>query len=292
MTDETRRNRLSRYYPDIPAGLPQGPYFRSLGGGGNNCLIGAGFMEKRKEGADHTNFTISYHSLSYIISGSGTYVDSWGKSHRLIPGSIFQRFPGYLHSNYIDPGAVWTEFFIDLDAGIASGMQEAGMLNPATPCGHIGLSRDWAQAFIDIRIEIEEAAEDQLRLLVPKIIELQQRILMAAQRPARQEDQALISLACQMLSADPAGRHDIRQMCREKGWGYEKFRKLFREAVGVSPAQYRIRRRIDEARRLLRGQPELSIQEIAERLGYSTVYEFNSQFSEIAGIPPGRFRKG
>jgi AraC-like DNA-binding protein len=65
---------------------------------------------------------------------------------------------------------------------------------------------------------------------------------------------------------------------------------LFKEEVGMSPIQYLIKCRIDEAKRLL-NETDHSVREIAMRVGYPNANYFNLLFSKIAGISPGKFRK-
>ncbi len=69
--------------------------------------------------------------------------------------------------------------------------------------------------------------------------------------------------------------------------GYDRFRKTFREVVGLSPGEYRIRRRIQEASRLLRsGTP---VGEVAHRLGYADQFAFSKQFKSRTATAPGRY---
>ena len=77
---------------------------------------------------------------------------------------------------------------------------------------------------------------------------------------------------------------------RRNGCGYENFRKRFKAELGISPHRYRIRRRLDAACALLI-RPELSIGEIAERLGYASQYEFSAQFKRYMGCPPSGYRQ-
>jgi AraC-like DNA-binding protein len=65
---------------------------------------------------------------------------------------------------------------------------------------------------------------------------------------------------------------------------------LFKEEVGMSPIQYLIKCRIDEAKRLL-VETDHSVREIAMRVGYPNANYFNLLFSKMVGNSPGKFRK-
>ncbi|MDD3119522.1 MAG: AraC family transcriptional regulator, partial [Victivallales bacterium] len=101
----------------------------------------------------------------------------------------------------------------------------------------------------------------------------------------------VLGTACERLGQHLDRRFDLAEFCRRQGWGYESFRKKFKAELGISPGQYRIRRRIDAAGEML-NRHDLSIREIAFRLGYRSPYEFSSQFKDCTGLSPLQFRNG
>lgn len=64
----------------------------------------------------------------------------------------------------------------------------------------------------------------------------------------------------------------------------------FKKAVGYSPIQYMIRRRIGESQNLL-VNTSYTITDIALRCGYNNSNYFQAVFNSIVGMPPGRYRK-
>ncbi len=65
---------------------------------------------------------------------------------------------------------------------------------------------------------------------------------------------------------------------------------VFKEDVGMSPIQYLIKCRIDEAKRLLIDTNH-SVRDIAQQVGYPNANYFNLLFSKMTGHSPGKFRK-
>ncbi|MFF2481447.1 helix-turn-helix transcriptional regulator [Paenibacillus sp. NPDC058071] len=65
---------------------------------------------------------------------------------------------------------------------------------------------------------------------------------------------------------------------------------IFKEEIGMSPIQYMIKCRIDEAKRML-SQTELSVREIAQLVGYPNANYFNILFKKMTGESPGKYRK-
>ena len=99
-------------------GMKDDSVYRSLGGAGVSERVGCGFMDKGWKKVDFKDSVPVVYSLVYVLRGSGRYVDGQGAVHPLRPGSFFQRIPGVLHSNYIDPGGSWLECFVEFGAAL------------------------------------------------------------------------------------------------------------------------------------------------------------------------------
>ena len=65
--------------------------------------------------------------------------------------------------------------------------------------------------------------------------------------------------------------------------------RVFKEYYEMSPIQYLIGRRIDEAKRILLVS-QLPIGEIADRVGYNSLSNFTLQFRKKVGLSPNQFR--
>ncbi|MFC5407560.1 AraC family transcriptional regulator [Cohnella soli] len=65
---------------------------------------------------------------------------------------------------------------------------------------------------------------------------------------------------------------------------------IFKEEMGYSPIHYLIQRRIGEAKTMLLNT-QLSVQEIAELVGYSNANYFSTLFKKATGKSPSEFRK-
>ncbi len=68
------------------------------------------------------------------------------------------------------------------------------------------------------------------------------------------------------------------------------FRKQFKTCMGVSPHEYRNSLRLQRAQTYLE-YGEISVQEISDMLGYSTVSHFIKEFKKRYGISPLKYRK-
>jgi len=71
---------------------------------------------------------------------------------------------------------------------------------------------------------------------------------------------------------------------------YSQLSKLFSEKEGITIEHYVILQRMEKVKELL-SYNELTLSEIAYRLGYSSVAYLSSQFKKITGLTPSEFKK-
>lgn len=83
---------------------------------------------------------------------------------------------------------------------------------------------------------------------------------------------------------------DLQAIARRFKVSHFHLAHRFKVAVGCSPIHYLIRRRVGEAQSLLI-HTELSITEIAERVGYRYPSHFNTAFKKLVGVTPGDYRR-
>jgi YesN/AraC family two-component response regulator len=72
-------------------------------------------------------------------------------------------------------------------------------------------------------------------------------------------------------------------------YDYTHLSKLFSEIEGTTIEKYLIAQRIEKTKELL-VYDELSLSEIADKLGYSSVAYLSSQFKKVTGLTPTHFK--
>jgi AraC-like DNA-binding protein len=70
---------------------------------------------------------------------------------------------------------------------------------------------------------------------------------------------------------------------------YSQLSKLFSETEGITIEQYVIQQKVEKAKELL-AYNELTLSEIAFKLGYSSVAHLSAQFKKITGLTPSQFK--
>ncbi len=93
------------------------------------------------------------------------------------------------------------------------------------------------------------------------------------------------------LDRAPAQRMPLAAMARIAGLSPSHLSAEFQRCFGISPGAYLIRRRMDEARYLLRHR-NLAIAEVAGQVGYPDIFQFSRMFRRVVGTSPGAYRRG
>lgn len=83
----------------------------------------------------------------------------------------------------------------------------------------------------------------------------------------------------------------VGQLLTGAGVGRRQLERRFRAAVGLAPGETLRVARLRRAVELLLGRPELGLARVALRAGYYDQPHLTRDFRELAGTPPGRYRR-
>lgn len=81
--------------------------------------------------------------------------------------------------------------------------------------------------------------------------------------------------------------HYLAEQCRHD---YSALSRLFSETQGITIEKYFIAQKIERAKELLE-YGELSLNEIADQLGYSSAAHLSSQFKTLTGLTPRQYKQ-
>ncbi len=82
----------------------------------------------------------------------------------------------------------------------------------------------------------------------------------------------------------------LGELSERFGFTSEYLGKIFKKYTGETPSKYLTKLRMNEAKRLLVGKPEMEIQKIGEMVGYKDGFYFSRVFKSYTGIQPSEFR--
>lgn len=252
-------------------------------------IISCGFLTKNAEKKLH-NFI--YYGGFIVLSGKGRYISEDGHEIELKPGYFVQRRPNVKHTTVVEGSEPWLEFYICMGPSIYKTLGDIGILNIVDPVFKIKLSPMLINQCCKLLTSFKEAKEKDMKELFIKV----QSFLILINSINEQlhilsEEDRCIEMLCDTLSHGFHRKIDIKEEAKKYSMSYEKLRKLFKQRIGVSPHKYLITKRINEAQSMLH-DPNLTISEIADMLGFYDSYAFSNQFKKIVGVSPKNFREG
>jgi len=227
--------------------------------------------------------------LMIILSGSGHYHDPVNGARTIHAGDCIITFPALPHWYHPDPE--WDEAFFMMRGPLFNQLDAEGLISRQRPV----ISPAWLPertaaitALVDASMRDRSHGDPVLTARMHLLL----AELSAADRPAPASSAPsdFVRRASNWLESELHKDIDPRRVAAQFGFGYERFRKLFASEAGVSPARYRILRRVDRAKVLL-SEGRLSVKQIAEQLGYCDVYFFARQFKQVTGKTPSEFRR-
>lgn len=108
------------------------------------------------------------------------------------------------------------------------------------------------------------------------------------------QQQALIDKLNYLMKAEkPFMRSDfsLPELAQALGVSVHVLSQAINDGLGKSFFEFVASYRVDEAKRLLKEQMNIKVEEIAEQVGYNSKSSFNTAFKKITGMTPSEFRQ-
>lgn len=185
-------------------------------------------------------------------------------------------------------GAIWVQHCVLAPADLAPAFGRSPGLVVRQGVAGSEMVRAVLRRLHELR-ERESAADRRLRHALFRTLLLE----LAQPAPVTGAVRAGVSRlqpAIEWAETNPGATPGLRTLAGRARLSESHFRSLFRKLRGQPAGAWLRERRMEEAWRLLR-TTELTLKEIAARLGYGDVVSFNRAFARHHGTPPGRFRR-
>lgn len=229
--------------------------------------------------------------INYITNGRGIMETSHGK-FEVEPGSVLLVFPGEWHRYKPQSDIGWTEHYIGFNGDFTSRIYKNPILSPSKPVLHIGFQESILKEFNDILTLIDEEKPGFQQICAGKVIYLLAGIISIIKNSefAGKDIERKIRMACLTMRDSLNTNISIEELANSLNIGYSYFRQMFRKYTGMAPAQYHLNLRIQKAKELILSS-DMSIKEIAFKLGFESNQYFSRIFTGKCGITPIKFRK-
>lgn len=233
-----------------------------------------------------------------------------GRPHELGPGDVFIARPGVVHQivNTAAPEMelFWVSFLwlpevrpsgSSLPAGEVRALFSSFAGSPALVVADEGerIGLLWQALRALARGGLRPAAEPQLEGLMTTLLlaiaQAGSKLKVPPERPnAVSRGAAKVQLALRYVHDNLCRRVPVSELAAQMNLSPRQLARLFSCHLGISPAAYIERARLDRAKALLKGMGT-PIKEVAGAVGYESVHHFSRAFSRHFGLPPGAFRE-
>jgi AraC-like DNA-binding protein len=254
--------------------------------GARSPLLTAGYIHDKNVWC--RSRTMDAYALVYLLAGAGAYSDPHHREVSFEAGAVLVLFPGLAHSYGPRPGKAWSEGYLVFYGEVFAALETEGVLRRDRPVLLPGLSPRRLAAFDAL---INEQAMGPLGDPYETTLRLHALLVDVQRADERRREPAAdrMELARARLEQELTRPLDVRRLARELGMGYETFRKRFAKTFGISPAHYRLERRIDRTKSLLAARED-SLAEIAKKVGFCDEFYLSHKFKELTGSSPGSYR--
>jgi AraC-like DNA-binding protein len=232
------------------------------------------------------------YQFVYISSGHGIFESrSFGQA-AVSEGDMFLLFPGEWHSYHPDTASGWDEYWIGFKGLNIDNRVSNAFFLPREPIFHVGLNEDIVHLYRNA-ITIAQEQGIGFQQMLGGVANMLQGYAFALNRHNTFEDSesaAAIHKAKIIMTEKFSQRIGPADVAEAINMGYSKFRRLFKEYTGYAPLQYLQELRLQRSKQLLTST-DLSLTEIADKVGYDNADYFSAAFKKKNHITPANYRK-
>jgi AraC-like DNA-binding protein len=282
----------ARYYPGSPTVEPWGVWISGSGVG--TILPGQSYPAPGHPSDHHFDWSKGriLHALQIVLipEGSGVLEFRNQRKLKIHAGMIFLLLPEVWHRYRPDRSTGWRESWIEICGSVPARLRES----TPSPFRKIVRSRDESSELAEAIDKIHILAADpqatrpELSAEALRCLALLDRESNASTR--RESPQRMTLRAERYLEIHHTEPIDMPEVARQLGVSYSSFRKIFLNQTGLTPWQYVVQIRIERARRMV-ASGDLKLDEIADKLGFSSAFHLSTAFKKAFGLSPESWRK-
>ena len=263
------------------------------------------FICELKRMETETNYhNHEYIELSIVKKGHGTYYIG-GKEYPIKAGDLIILNPGTYHRSMVTcPQDCTTEYYIAFsDINVKDAIPNTLPLpdgNFIIPMKDV-MRQEVFKLCTAMAKEFQTCRPGRYFMLKAYLIQLI-LLLLRDQKDTAQEQNGCIFespnkkyVVNQMIRYFNEHYHEkisLDQIARNMYLSTFYLSKIFKSETGDTPINYLIELRMEKARELMETSPGISIQNVAEMVGYDDAYHFSKLFKKHFGAAPSKYRSG
>jgi AraC-like DNA-binding protein len=235
--------------------------------------------------------TVDEYQLIYISAGRGMFESKETGRVAIRAGQVILVFPGVWQRYRPVASAGWEENRIGFQGAVADKTIRT-FFAPNNPVITVGQSRELKDLIRSMAGLVDKGPACCHQIVAARTMEVIAlvRSLSMALRPADKHTAEKVRRAREYLNQHLKEDIDIEKLAANLGMCQSQLRTVFKEDTGVAPYQYLLNIRMNLARHWLT-ESNLPISQIADELGFSSVFYFSRLFKSKIGCPPSVYRK-
>lgn len=233
--------------------------------------------------------TLNEYQIIYVTKGQGVF-ETMGRKYQVAPGSIMMVFPGVRHFYKPVYEIGWMEHWVGFRGSHFNNLVKQGFISPENPFHEIGLQNNVLECFSNIVEEVRDQKPLYQIKASSKILALLAEVLALERRKAQPtHSEQLVERAKFVMEENIYDDIDLNNIGERLGVSTSHLNEVFKTYTSMTPYQYFIHIKMHMAKILLE-KGDLSVKEVAFRLGFEDQYHFSKLFKSKTGIAPSRWK--
>jgi AraC-like DNA-binding protein len=231
------------------------------------------------------------YQLLYITRGKGEFRSKNCKKLKIEEGHMFLLFPGEWHTYHPDKATGWDEYWIGFDGKNMDNLVKSEFFNRQYPVFSVGVSAQIGQLY-EWAIEVARAQKAGFQQMLAGYVNLLIGYAYSYDRQSKFEEMRIVKHInkAKMIIMENLHIPITPQMIAERlNMSYSWFRRIFKQYIGISPAQYIIEIKIQKSKELLTNT-SMSSKEISFEMGFDNPDYFCTIFKKKTGFSPLGYR--
>ncbi|MDR2048326.1 MAG: AraC family transcriptional regulator [Treponema sp.] len=234
--------------------------------------------------------TLPEFQILYISRGEGIFVTNQ-KTFRVKPGSMLLVLPGQKHHYKPLHEIGWVEYWAGFNGMFFNNLVREKILTQDHSYLELGLHDHIINAFEEIFSEVHTQRPLYQIKACSCILKLIAEVLVYERRKDQPNYyQSIVEKAKYLMGANIYSEINLSGISKQLGLSLSRFNVIFKTYTSMTPYQYFIHIKINRAKNLLENE-NLSVKEVAYRVGFEDQYYFSRLFRSKTGVAPSAWKK-
>ena len=231
------------------------------------------------------------YQIVYISDGKGSYRSETAGSYDITGGMILLIFPDEWHTYSPNSNTGWEEYWIGFNGSYAENLMK-NLFSLKRPVINIGFNSELLRMMQEVLNISETLPYGYRELLSGYTIAIISHISAGSfvQNNKRFKYHDSLEKARNYIFKHANEDIDFLYLADRLNMSYSSLRILFKRETGLALKQFQLEIRLNQAKEILQHQ-DLTIAEIAERLGFSSGFYFSRLFKKKIGVSPLNYIK-